>query len=153
MVYLPRLLKLLKYPVPVCPEVAHSTGRLRENFMYQNFWSQVVVLQKGVEPLSHYDLCGIHMPSKRLIKHWRIRKCDNNTQMWWRTQDMAIANWCTEVNFSLKGEEGAENIELVDVFNYLGQPLDRSCDNCSEVLSNIRKAQQVWGWLGKLLKS
>ena len=47
MVYLPRLLKLLKYPVPVCPEVAHSTGRIRENFMYQNFWSQVVVVQKG----------------------------------------------------------------------------------------------------------
>ena len=37
-------------------------------------------------------------------------------------------------------------------FKYLGRLLDRSDDDRPAVLHNIRKARQVWGWLGKLLR-
>ena len=52
---------------------------------------------------------------------------------------MAIAARCLEVTFSLTGEEEAERIEGVEVFKYLGRLLDRSDENWTEVLSNIRK--------------
>ena len=35
MFYFPRALKTVDCPVPGCPEVAHSSERLREHFMYQ----------------------------------------------------------------------------------------------------------------------
>ena len=38
------------------------------------------------------------------------------------------------------------------MFKYLGRLLDRSDDNWPAVLRNIRKAQKVWGLLGKLLR-
>ena len=40
----PGVLQLVRFPVPVCPAVAHSLGRLQENFMYQRFRSQVEVV-------------------------------------------------------------------------------------------------------------
>ena len=36
-VYLPRVLKRVRFLVTGCPEVAHRSGRLRENFMYGHF--------------------------------------------------------------------------------------------------------------------
>ena len=53
MVSFPRILQLVRIPVPVFPARAHSTGRLRENFMIWNFQSQIVVVQEGRETLPH----------------------------------------------------------------------------------------------------
>ena len=52
----------------------------------------------------------------------------------------------------LSGEEEAERIKGVEVFKYLGRMLDRSDENRPSVLQNIRKARQVWGRLGELLR-
>ena len=52
----PRVLQELKCLVPGFPEVAHSSGILREHFMYHHFWSNVAVVQEGEEPLLHCDL-------------------------------------------------------------------------------------------------
>ena len=61
-VHFPRVLKTVDFPVQGCPEVAHSARRLRDYFVYQNFWSKVEVLQEGKEPLPRCDMFGIHMP-------------------------------------------------------------------------------------------
>ena len=65
---------------------------------------------------------------------------------------MAVADKCSEVKLSLTGEDEAERIEGVGRSNYIGRLLDRSDDNFPAVLQNIRKARQVWGRLGKLLR-
>ena len=52
----PRVLKKVKCPVPGCPAIAHSVGRLQEHFMYRHFQSKVAVVQEGVEPLNRCDL-------------------------------------------------------------------------------------------------
>ena len=65
----PRVLQEVIYPVPGFPAVAHSAGRLRENFMYFHFRYNFEVFQEGTEPLPCCDLCGIHIPSGRLISH------------------------------------------------------------------------------------
>ena len=44
-VSLPRILKLVKYQVLGFPEKVNITGRMREQFMYRNFRSKIVVLQ------------------------------------------------------------------------------------------------------------
>ena len=59
---------------------------------------------------------------------------------------------CLEAMFGLTRELGAEHIEGLEVFKYLRGMLDQSDYNCPEVLHNIRKAHQVWGWIGKLLR-
>ena len=64
---------------------------------------------------------------------------------------MAIVSQCTEATFSLMREDGVEIIKGVDVFNYLGRPLDQLDNKWPVVISNIRKVRQGWGLLGKLL--
>ena len=58
-----------------------------------------------------------------------------------------------EADFSLKGEDGAESLNGVDSFRYLGRILHRSNDNWPVVLRNIWKARQVWDNLGELLRT
>ena len=65
---------------------------------------------------------------------------------------MAITAKCLEATFSLTGEDEAERIKGVGRFKYLGKMLDQSDDDWKSVLHNIRKARQVWGRLGKLLR-
>ena len=43
-VYLPRVLKLVKCPVPFYLAVENRAEWMREHFMYQHFWSQVIVV-------------------------------------------------------------------------------------------------------------
>ena len=52
----PRVLQLVRYPVPGFPAVVHSTGQLQEHFMYQHFLLQVAVFQEVSEPLT---CCGL----------------------------------------------------------------------------------------------
>ena len=64
---------------------------------------------------------------------------------------MEIAAKCTGATFSLKGDNGAECFEGVDVFKYLGRVLHRTKNDWPAVLRIIRKARQTWVRLGKLL--
>ena len=43
----PRLLKMVRCPVTGCPSVFHSMDRMRERFMYRNFFSRITVVQEG----------------------------------------------------------------------------------------------------------
>ena len=139
-----------------CPEVVHSTGRLRKNFMYRQFFSRIAVVQEGKDPLPRCELCGMHMPAGRLINHQRKRRCDRNTQIRWRSRDVAISIQCAEASFILTGEYNveyiAEYIEVVETFKYIGRILYQSDDDWPAVRRNFRKAQQVWISLGKLLR-
>ena len=94
-VYLPRVIQEVKCLVPGCPSVAHRVGRLRENFMYHHFISKVAVVQEGMETLPRYDLCGMHMPTGRLINNRKTARCDKNTQMRWSRRDVEIAVRCS----------------------------------------------------------
>ena len=38
------------------------------------------VVQEEAETLTRCDLCGMHMPVKKLIKYRRTQRCDKNTQ-------------------------------------------------------------------------
>ena len=81
MVFFPRVLKMVRCLVPGCPSVAHSVGRMREPFMYRHFFAWIAVVQEGREPLPRCDLCVMHMPAGRLLKHQRTKRCDRNMQM------------------------------------------------------------------------
>ena len=99
----PKVLQEVICPVPGFPVVAHSAGRLREHFMFCHFISKVAVVQEGKEPLPFCDMCRMHMPEGRLIRHRRMARCNSNTQMMWRWQDVAILEKCSEATFSLTG--------------------------------------------------
>ena len=114
MVYLPRVLQLVKCLVLGFLEVVHSAGRIQEHFMYRHFWSNVAVVQYG--PLPRCELCGIQMPAGWLIKHCQTAICEKKTQMQWRGRDVVIANKFPEATFSFTGEDGSESVEVVEVF-------------------------------------
>ena len=107
MVLLPRILQSVRFPVPGCPVVSHRAGRLWENFMFIKFWSHIAVVQERKEPLPHCDLCGMHMPEGRLIKNFRIERCDRNMQMRWWTRDVEIEEKCKRATLSITREDGA----------------------------------------------
>ena len=117
------------------------SSRLCEHLMFRHFRSKVAVVKEGKEPFPRCDMCRIHMPEGRIIRHRRMARCDRNTQMRWRQQDVAVANKCLEATFSLTGKDEAEHIEGVWRFKYLGRLMDRSDNNCPAVLHNISKAR------------
>ena len=119
--------------------------------MYRNFWSKVAVVQKGADQLPCCDLYNMHIPEGRLIKHSWPERCNNNSKMRWQRRDVANANKCTEVTFSLIGGDEVDIFEGVEVLNYLGRPLERSDEGRTAVLGNIRKSRQVLGHRGKFL--
>ena len=151
MVFFPKVLQEVICPVPGCPSVAHSAGRLCEHFMFRHFRSKVAVVQEGKETLPCCEMCGMKIPAWRLIRHKRTARWDRNTQMMWRRWDMAVAAKCSEAMFILIGEDKLERIEGVGRFKYLGRLLDRSYKNWPAVLHNIMKARKVRGRLGKIL--
>ena len=108
MVSFTRVFQEVKCPVTIFPVVDHSAGKIREHFMYHYFWSKVAVFQQGDKTLPRCDFCGMHMEVGRLIKHQRTASCDKNTHMQRQRRDVAIADRCSEENFSLIGEEEAE---------------------------------------------
>ena len=77
----PKVLQEVRCPVSGCPEVAHSTGRLRKHFMFCHFISKVEVVQEEKEPLPCCELFGIHMSAGRLIRHRRTARCNRNTYL------------------------------------------------------------------------
>ena len=110
------------------------------------------MVQEGKNPLPCCDSFGMHMPAGRLIKHQWTKRCNRNTQMRLRRRDVAIESRCAEASFSLTRNDKAEYIEGVGIFKYMERPLDRSDNDLPEVRRNIRKARQVWGRLGQLLR-
>ena len=76
MVSFPKVLQEVICTVPGCPVVAHSAGRLRENFMFRHFRSKVAVVQEGKDPMHRYDLCGMYIPADRLISHRNTARYD-----------------------------------------------------------------------------
>ena len=64
---------------------------------------------------------------------------------------MNIKDNCSEATFSITGEGKAKCIEGVEVFKYLGLLLYLLGENWPAILWNAKKAQQVWGRLGKIL--
>ena len=138
-------------PLPGCPEVTHSIGRLCKHFMFHHFRSKLAVLQEGKELLPCCELWGIHIRTGRLIRHMETARYNRNTQMRWRRWDVTITDKWLEATFSLTRGDEATCIEGVEMFNYLGRLLNQSDEYLPEVLHNIRKARYVWGQLGKLL--
>ena len=53
--------------------------------------------------ITRFDLCGMHMRAGRLIKHQKTDSCDQNTQMRWRSRDVAIASRCEGAMFNFTG--------------------------------------------------
>ena len=102
-VSLSRVIHSVRCPMPGCPEVAHSAGKLHDHFIYRHFWSQVVVVQEGAGPLPFCDLCEMHMSAGWLIKHRCMARCNKNMQMRWQIRDVVITNKCTEATFSITG--------------------------------------------------
>ena len=70
----PRVFQEVKCPVPGCPEVAHCARRLRKHFMYRHLISKVAVVQEWKEPLPRCDLCGMHIPAGRIIRHMEMAR-------------------------------------------------------------------------------
>ena len=132
-----RVLQSVICAVMGCPEVAHIEGWLREHFVYRHFWLQVAVVQVGAETLPCCDLCIMHMPVGRLIKYWHMARCNKNMQMRWYRRDVAISNKCLEAPFSLTREDGAERVDGVDSFRYLGQIPNQSDNDCPAVFRKI----------------
>ena len=114
--------------------------------------SQIVVVQEGREPLSRCDMCEIHVPAGRIIKHHQTARCDRNKQMRLQMRDVEIAAKCMGETFSLTGDNIVECFEGVGLFNYLGWVLHRDYNDWPVVLCNICRVRQVWGCLGKLLR-
>ena len=62
----------------------------------------------------------------------------NNTDMRLRWKYVEVASRYIEMEFKLTGKEGEEMIGGVELFTYLGRPLDQSDDKCPEIRRNIR---------------
>ena len=58
--------------------------------------------------LPHRNMCGMHMPAGRLIRHRRTARCERNMKMRLRRRDVKIAEKCVGTTFILTGDDRAE---------------------------------------------
>ena len=93
----PRILKLVVFPVPGCPEIAHSIFRMQEHIMYIHFRSKVAVLQKWRNNLPRCDMWIMNIPAVNMIKRQRTSHCFKNTKMRKRRRDMEVTRWCLDI--------------------------------------------------------
>ena len=68
----PWVLKAVIFPLPGCPAVAHSFGRMREHFMYRHFFSRIVVFEEGMETLPQR---GGYSSTRGLSRATRTCRC------------------------------------------------------------------------------
>ena len=92
--YFKRVLNFVVCLVDGCLERAHSTGRLREHFMYQHCKLKVLILQEVPAPLPRCDQCGMHMTKARMDKHSRMFICNKSTKMSLRQRDEEMVERC-----------------------------------------------------------
>ena len=97
MVSFSRIMKLVEGPFTGCMSMDHSSGSMREHFMYIHFHLKVAVLHKGSELLLQCDMCGMHIPAGRMIKHRRTAHCFKNMGMSLRRKDVEVTVWCAEM--------------------------------------------------------
>ena len=147
-----QLLKLVMIPVDVCLERGENPGRLRGHFMYWYWKSNIEIIQEGPEPLPRCDHCGMHMLAARMIRHRRMSRRNNATEMHLGWRDVEMAKRCEEMDFILYGREGGKLVEKVVTFKYLGWPLDQTDDGWLLVRLDIKRERKVWGRLGKILR-
>ena len=72
--------------------------------------------------------------------------------MRWQRRDVKIASRCSEVSFSLTGEDEAECIEGVETIKYLRQMIYRLDNDWRAFRRNVSKKRQVWSRIGKILQ-
>ena len=120
--------------------------------MFRHFLLKFMVIQKGREPLPRCNMCIMHMPEGRLLKHRRTAFCFRNNEMRIRRREVEVATRCLEMELSLTSEEGEDTIEGVALLKYLGWPMEKSDNAWPAVRTNIRKALQIWGRLGVILR-
>ena len=93
-VYFPQVLKLVLFLVDGCTERANKPGRLQKHFTYQHWKSKVSILQEVLEPLPRCDLCGIHFPETRVIKHRYAKRHNRGMDMRIRGRDVYMVEEC-----------------------------------------------------------
>ena len=148
----PHTLKSVDFLLEGCPSRANTSEILREHFMYRHWKVKVAVVQEVPAPLPWCDQCEMHIPASRLFNHRHMDKCNKATERYIMRIDVEMAARCSDMEFSLYGEEGGDVVEVVENFRYLGRTLDQMDDDFPEVSENIMCARSVWGRLGMLLR-
>ena len=95
------MLKLVACPVYGCPERANNPERLRGNFMYRHWKSNMVILQEVPEPMSRCNQCGIHIPAALLMKHRWTSRCEKAMEILLRQRDIEMAERCGDMELRL----------------------------------------------------
>ena len=65
---------------------------------------------------------------------------------------LKMAERCRDMEFILYRREGDALVEGVANFKYMGRKLDQTDYDWPVVRRNVKRAQRVWGMLGKLLR-
>ena len=105
-----------------------------------------------MEPFPRCDMCGINIPTGRLIRNLRTARCGRNMQMRLRRRDVEITASFMGATFSLVGDDGADFFEGVESLNYLRRVLHQLDEDSLAVFQNVSRSKQVWGRLGKFLQ-
>ena len=50
--------------------------KAQKNFMYKLWKLKVSIIQERPELLPRCDLCGMHMPETRMLKHRHMKRCN-----------------------------------------------------------------------------
>ena len=106
-----------------------------------------------MEPFPRCDMCGINIPTGRLIRNLRTARCGRNMQMRLRRRDVEITASFMGATFSLVGDDGADFFEGAESLNYLRRFLHQLDEDSLAVFQNVSRSKQVWGRLGKFLSS
>jgi len=132
-------------PVPGCPAVIVSRVRMRDHFCWRHEPHSILIIEEG--PLPQCSNCGKFLHSVTAA-HRASRACRQATERR-LTRKRFASQAFSGVSFFVNGQ----SLENVDVFDYLGRPLQASDSDRAALTKNLTKARRVWGCLSNVLKA
>jgi Reverse transcriptase (RNA-dependent DNA polymerase) len=132
-------------PVPDCPGRATNGFDMRKHFLSRHPLDTVIIEEEGLLP--QCSLCGMFIKGVCIDTHGETLLCQNAQRQKARREAAERASMARKLVFAV----GEDELERVDQFLYLGRWVTSNDQDTLTVHANIRKAQQRWQGLARVL--
>jgi hypothetical protein len=133
-------------PVTGCPFKADNSNRMRNHFRNKHVEDTITINQ---ETVPRCPKCGILQKNALTEQHQQSKECMKWAMMYEkRKQYTEQQTKAAEAKFYLDGVE----LQRVEEFRYLGRMVTNKDNDNKAIKTNIAKARQKWGLIGRFLK-
>ncbi len=137
-------------PVAQCGGQSGTRFNLCRHFLMRHPQDLICILSESSHPLPKCKHCGLQTPVEDLNGgHHRTDLCQQGWERKWQHAAAVHSQEALEHSFTAYGED----LERVEVFEYLGRLIAYDNTDTQAMRSNLRKAMGCWAWISRVLRA